>query len=44
MILWTIVGTLITSLSALMVYIYYHKRGQFEDSEEVKYQLFHDED
>jgi nitrogen fixation-related uncharacterized protein len=42
--IFAVVGTLIASLAWLGVYIYYHKKGQFEDSEEVKYQIFRDEE
>ena len=40
---WMIVGSIIASLAGLGVYIYCLKRGQFEDSELVKYQIFQDE-
>lgn len=44
MIFWTISGTLVASLLSLVVYIYYLKNGQFEDEEETKYQLFHEDE
>ncbi len=44
MFLWTLISTIIAALAGLMVYIYYLKKGQFDDSESVKYQLFREED
>lgn len=35
--------TLIASGFGIIVFIYYLSQGQFEDSEEVKYQLFREE-
>lgn len=36
-------ATLTMGLSALLVFIYYLKKGQFEDPEDVKYQMFREE-
>lgn len=44
MIIITLVTTILASLVGLGVFIYYMKKGQFDENEEVKYQLFHDED
>lgn len=38
-----IVASIIASLAGLWVYIYYMKKGQFDDPEEVKYQLFRED-
>ena len=35
--------TLAFGLSAFLIFVYYVKKGQFDSSEEVKYQMFHDE-
>lgn len=37
-----IVSSIALGLAALFVYIYYLKKGQFEDQEDVKYQIFRD--
>ena len=42
--LWYLVSSLAMGLAGMMVYIYYLKKGQFEDEEDVKYQIFRDED
>lgn len=42
--LWTIAGSLAMALAGLAVYIYYLYKGQFDDGEDVKYQLFRDEE
>lgn len=31
-------------LAAIATYVYFLRAGQFEDSEEVKYQLFHEDE
>jgi nitrogen fixation-related uncharacterized protein len=44
MVFWTIIGSLAGGLAGMAVYLYYMKQGQFEDMEEVKYQLFREEE
>ena len=39
-----LVLTLAAGLSALLVFLYYWYRGQFDDMEDVKYQMFRDDD
>lgn len=41
--LWTLVSSIAFGLAGLMIYIYYFRKGQFEDPEDVKYQLFRDD-
>lgn len=36
--------TIATGLAGVLVYIYYLRQGQFEDPEEVKYQLFREDE
>ncbi len=36
-------ASLLASMVGLGVYIYYLRQGQFEDCEDVKYQLFRDQ-
>ncbi|WP_228840607.1 cbb3-type cytochrome oxidase assembly protein CcoS [Candidatus Protochlamydia phocaeensis] len=43
MVFWTIISSIIASLAGLAVYLYYSRKGQFEDPESVKYQLFREE-
>lgn len=43
MMLWFILGTSLMGLSGLFIYLYYLKKGQFDDSEDVKYQMFREE-
>ena len=31
-------------LAGIAIYVYYLKKGQFDDPEDVKYQMFRDED
>jgi hypothetical protein len=37
-------STFALALCALWIYLYYLKKGQFEDPEDVKYQLFREEE
>lgn len=41
---WFVLFSLLTGIGALIVFIYNLKKGQFEDVEDVKYQMFRDED
>ncbi len=44
MLYWTIIATIFAGLAGLGVYIYFLKKGQFEDPEAVKYQLFREDE
>jgi len=37
-------SSIAAGLAGLVAYIYYLRKGEFEDSEAVKYQLFHEDD
>ncbi len=41
---WFVLFSLVGGLSALLVFIYQLKKGQFEDLEDTKYQVFRDEE
>ena len=40
----SIVMTFLASLAAIGAYLFFWKRGQFEDMEDVKYQMFRKEE
>ena len=42
--LWLIVSSFALGLAGMLVYVYYLSKGQFEDAEDVKYQMFRDEE
>lgn len=42
--LWYIVSATILGLAGLWIYIYYLKKGQFDDPEDVKYQIFREDE
>ncbi len=42
--LWLIVSSIAFGGSGMLVYIYYLRKGQFEDPEDVKYQMFREEE
>lgn len=42
--MWYIVSTLAMGLAGIVVYIYYLRKGQFDDPEDVKYQMFREDD
>ena len=41
---WYLTVTFSFALAGMLIYIYYLNKGQFEDSEDVKYQMFREED
>ncbi|PJD95275.1 MAG: hypothetical protein CK425_09175 [Parachlamydia sp.] len=41
---WELSATLVFALAGIGIYLYYLKKGQFEDPEDVKYQMFRDEE
>jgi len=41
---WYIVSATVLGLCGLWVYIYYMKKGQFDDLEDVKYQIFREDE
>lgn len=41
---WAIVGSIIASVAGVAIYIYYWHKGQFDDPEDVKYQMFRDDE
>jgi cbb3-type cytochrome oxidase maturation protein len=40
---WLIVGSIVFGALGTVLLLFYIKRGQFEENEEVKYQIFHDD-
>lgn len=42
--IWYIVSSIAMGLAAGLVYAYYHKKGHFKGLEEVKYQIFHEDE
>lgn len=42
--IWYIVSSIAMGLAGVLVYLYYWRRGQFDDEEDVKYQIFRDDD
>lgn len=40
---WMLLGSIIAALGGLLLYIYFLYKGQFDDEEEAKYQLFRDD-
>ena len=41
---WYLLSSFVMGLAGLAAYIYYFSKGHFDDSEDVKYQMFRDED
>lgn len=39
-VIWTFVSSLIAGLGALLVYMYFARKGSFNELEDVKYQMF----
>lgn len=42
--LWTIISSITMALAGILIYVYYLRKGQFDDPEDVKYQLFRDDE
>ncbi len=42
--MWLIASSAALGLAGLLIYVYYMRKGQFDDPEDVKYQMFRDED
>ena len=40
---WMIIGSIVLGLGGLGLYVYYLRKGQFDDDESVKYQLFRED-
>lgn len=40
---WMVIGSLASALAGLGLCIYYLRKGQFEDEESIKYQIFREE-
>ncbi len=41
--LGTIIGTLASAMMGIIIFLYYFRKGQFNDIEEAKYEMFRDE-
>lgn len=41
---WYLCGTISFALGGMLIYIYYLRKGQFEDPEDVKYQMFREDE
>ena len=42
--MWYLVSSIAMALAGAFVYVYYLKKGQFDKSEDVKYQMLRNED
>lgn len=40
----SIIATVTLALAAILIYMYYLRSGQFDDPEDVKYQMFRDDE
>jgi len=38
--LWALVSSLVLSAFAIAIYLYFLRKGQFDNDEDVKYQMF----
>jgi cbb3-type cytochrome oxidase maturation protein len=41
---WYIASSTALGLAGLLIYLYYWRKGQFDDPEDVKYQMFREEE
>jgi hypothetical protein len=42
--LWYILSAIVMGLIGMAIYVYYLYKGQFEEPEEAKYQMFRDDE
>ena len=42
--IWCLLSSLVLGIGGIIVYTYYLKKGQFDDPEDVKYQMFRDDE
>ncbi len=40
---WCLLSSFVLGLAGLLLYIYYLSKGQFDDPEDVKYEMFRNE-
>lgn len=40
---WMVMGSIVAALGGLGLYVYFLRKGQFEDDEAVKYQIFRED-
>lgn len=40
---WMIIGSIIAALGGLGLYLYFLRKGQFDDNESIKYQIFRED-
>lgn len=40
---WYLMSSIVMALAGILVYVYYLRKGQFDDVEDIKYQMFRDE-
>lgn len=41
---WFLFSTLLMGVCGFLIYLYYLKKGQFEEMEDVKYQMFREDE
>lgn len=42
--LWSLFASLPIGVAAIIIFVYYLRSGQFDDPEDVKYQMFRDDE
>lgn len=42
--MYLLISSIVMAISSLAVYIYYARKGQFDDLEDVKYEMFRNEE
>ncbi len=41
---WYVLSSILLALGGLLAFLYYYKQGQFDDIEDIKYQMFRDKE
>lgn len=41
--IWMLLGSIVAAFAGLGIYVYFWSKGEFDDEEEVKYQIFRED-
>jgi pentatricopeptide repeat protein len=41
---WALISSVLAAVGAMLIFVYYLRQGQFDDVEDVKYQMFREDE
>lgn len=42
--LWALIASVLAAIVSMLIFVYYLRQGQFDDVEDIKYQMFRDDE